>query len=518
MYNNPNFYPTPEQLLIELFNGQYDFSGRILEPSAGKGDIINFIKDKKTHRRSEVTIDAIEKDVNLSNLLMGAGHSVVWNDFLTFSTHKEYDTIVMNPPFDEGAKHILKAIELAEKQIIKNCTIYAIINAETVRNPFCNERKVLLSLLDKYNANVRFKQYAFSGTDSERKTDVEVALITLNITAKIDSKDVYDRYIDVATNASKIAEEVLERSLTVDFTNNELKERLHDIKRYVLEYEAAVKAIKKAYEARIEEIRLIDYLHKMNEKNSFSLYSIQPNDKYSLDQTYLERLDRLRSIYWNLILNTNEIKELLTLGGREKLQKKLEMSSHLEINLVNIEMLIMSLKVNEKDILVDSCVALFEKLTKYHMHEFSRNIHYYNGWKSNNAFKINPKVIYPLRDTYFLTFGDSQCSYEKLAYNVKEVVSDVIRMMKLFNPDVKEEFDCIGTNDFENDYLRFKVFKKGTMHIWFKDKEMLTQFNFVCGQHFNWLPTDEEMEQQEAQEFIKNEFGIIKDPSNLLTA
>ena len=37
---------------------------------------------------------------------------------------------------------------------------------------------------------------------------------------------------------------------------------------------------------------------------------------------------------------------------------------------------------------------LFEDLSYKHSYneEFSKNIHYYNGWKSNDAYKINKKV------------------------------------------------------------------------------------------------------------------------------
>ena len=525
---NQNFYPTPESLLEELFNlelkdskfpSMHVPSGRILEPSAGKGNIIEFInKNQDYYGRKELTIEAIEKDLNLKNLLFGAGHNVVWDDFLTYETHKEYDAIVMNPPFDEGARHVLKAIELAEKQIAKTCSIYAIINAETINNPFSIERQMLLNMLDKYKAKIEFKQDAFSGSDSERKTNVEVALITFKVAVKAQAEDIYDRYINAATKNKKTDTAVLERSLSIDYTNNEIQERLNNIERYVSEYEAAVKVIKSAYKASIEESKLLDYLTTVN-KETYKLNSLNSSSDFESEENYLNKLDSLRAAYWELILNTKEIRSLLTTGGREKLQKKLSLSSNLEINLVNIEMLIMSLKMNEKDILVDGCVSLFERITKYHMNDFSKNIHYYNGWKTNNAFKMNSKVIYPLYEMFFrVGRNDSNYSYDDITYSVKDIISDVIRMMKLFNPSVKEEFSAVGANHFENEWLRFKVFKKGTVHIWFKDQELLNKFNFICGQHFNWLPTDEEMESKEAQEFVEKEFGIIEDPSNLLTA
>lgn len=136
MFNNKEFYPTPSELLDELLTS--DFEGmrlprrlgeRVLEPSAGKGNIIEYIK-KSTNTRD---IDAIEYDITLANELTRKKHTVIHNDFLTFTPFKQYDSIVMNPPFSNGDEHLLKAIEVAESNVSKSCNVYAIINAETIK-------------------------------------------------------------------------------------------------------------------------------------------------------------------------------------------------------------------------------------------------------------------------------------------------------------------------------------------------------------------------------------------------
>lgn len=45
---------------------------------------------------------------------------VVHDDFMTFEPQKDYDVIVMNPPFCKGqdARHILKALSLARKTVV----------------------------------------------------------------------------------------------------------------------------------------------------------------------------------------------------------------------------------------------------------------------------------------------------------------------------------------------------------------------------------------------------------------
>src|SRR5699024_778953 len=122
--DNKDFYPTPKALFNRLLGDNIRWlGGKILEPSAGKGDMIRYIKERMGMREN-YNIDAIENDERLVSHLIGEGISVVWDDFLTYETFKEYDYIIMNPPFSNGVKHVLKAIELAENQIT-DCRIFA---------------------------------------------------------------------------------------------------------------------------------------------------------------------------------------------------------------------------------------------------------------------------------------------------------------------------------------------------------------------------------------------------------
>lgn len=102
---NKNFYPTPRELAMKMLEDvQWNQIGSILEPSAGKGDLIEVIEDmaransKKLYCDDiELDIDCIEFDKNLQYLLKGKGYKVVFDNFLVYNTHKRYDLIVMNP-------------------------------------------------------------------------------------------------------------------------------------------------------------------------------------------------------------------------------------------------------------------------------------------------------------------------------------------------------------------------------------------------------------------------------------
>lgn len=113
--NEKDFYPTPKELAeVMLENVDWDYVETVLEPSAGKGDLVDVINEESVkgcykgtyYPRKEKDIDCVEIDENLQHILRGKGYKVVHDDFLTFNTFKHYDLIIMNPPFSDADKHL----------------------------------------------------------------------------------------------------------------------------------------------------------------------------------------------------------------------------------------------------------------------------------------------------------------------------------------------------------------------------------------------------------------------------
>ena len=99
------FYPTPRELLDKItMDIDWRMIRSVLEPSAGKGDIVDYIKEKhkKKSYYGSLDVDCIEIDENLRKILKGKELRVVHDDFLTFNTFKHYDLIIMNPPRSDG--------------------------------------------------------------------------------------------------------------------------------------------------------------------------------------------------------------------------------------------------------------------------------------------------------------------------------------------------------------------------------------------------------------------------------
>lgn len=137
---------------------------------------MNFIRHRKLSLiKCLIDIDVVEIEPDFQKILKGKGYKLVYDDFLTFEADKHYDLIIMNPPFSNGDKHLLKALEMQEN----GGEVIAIVNAETIRNPFSNRRKELVKLLEEYNAEISYLPSEF--TSADRTTNVEVAMIKAKV-------------------------------------------------------------------------------------------------------------------------------------------------------------------------------------------------------------------------------------------------------------------------------------------------------------------------------------------------
>lgn len=104
-------YPTP----IAIIDGMLDYAALqpgdlVLEPSAGEGNIAGRILEK----HPDVRLEVVEYDDILRDILTLKGYTVVGEDFLQYQPARDYDAIIMNPPFDRGVdiEHVYHAFKM----------------------------------------------------------------------------------------------------------------------------------------------------------------------------------------------------------------------------------------------------------------------------------------------------------------------------------------------------------------------------------------------------------------------
>lgn len=488
-YNfNEEFYPTPKSLLEKIFEG-VDWSQvqTILEPSAGKGDIVEFIKSyakENAYRlpiHSNMDVDCIESDPNLQAILQKKGFRLIHDDFLTFHTWKQYDLIVMNPPFSCGDKHLLHALELQED----GGNIICILNAETIRNPYSMLRQSLMLQLQDLNADITYMQHEFES--AERKTSVEIAVVKVSIPKKErDSKIFTD-----LKKARRLAD-------SIDAEETMLAEKDYikaAVKQFELETEAGIRLIRE-YKA------MKPYMLRSFKDEGFTgkdpiLYLTM--DKYSScssEVTENEFLKVVRLKYWTIIFNDDRFISGMTTNLLKEYRSQINKLEDYDFSYFNVKTL--QADISKKLVKgVEECIVkLFDELSFQYAYsdELSKNIHYYNGWKTNKAWIINKKVILPQMNAWGLFSG----SYDPCAYELKSKLADIEKALDYLNGSVSNEDDLANalraaklderTKKIPLKYFTVTFYKKGTCHIEFTDLELLKKLNIFGSQQKGWLP------------------------------
>lgn len=472
------FYPTPEYLIRKMaIKIDFKRAKSILEPSAGKGDILQGIKPYcKIYSDCATIIDCVEIDPNLRAILKDKGYNVVSNDFLTFQTYTQYDLIIMNPPFKDGDKHLLKALEICKN----GGQVCCILNAETLKNPCTVYRQDLVRKLEEYNAKIEYITDGFAA--AERKTKVETAIIYVDIPQKVYTFDVFDKLI-----ASEDYDEVHSEFNNTKLATNDIIDNV--LRQYNDECRLGLELLN-------QFDRLSEIIPKGTGRN-IPLLSLGVNTseteaigKVSKQNLYLREL---RYKYWTILFQTNELSRLFTDAVRAKLRQDMQRFRQYDFTLSNIKALQIELSANLSNNIEQAILKQFEELTYKHSMSCSKNVHYFNGWKTNDAYMINKKVIIPCYGLYDSRWNG--CWYEYKMYDALDELEKVFTYLdggKTEGETITEvRSRCYSHYDGEPldfKYFRVEPKKKGTLHVWFKDLELLKKFNIFGANKKGWLP------------------------------
>lgn len=458
--NNQQYYPTPIELGKRLANLIKRPQPPILEPSAGTGDLIQAFQSVHKFRYPNEEFHCVELNPERGATLKGNEFVVVWDDFLTFNPLMPYRTIIMNPPFHDGAKHLQKALHI----LADGGEIACILNAETIRNPYTNERKALIEQLEAANYQAEFVQGAFADTD------VEVALI----------------HVKKAQGAVHCAtfENFKKSVITEREAQPQMLIRHGEIDALIDCYCAEVKAALQLYDEVINYNRVC--IHEpYNEIFSIKLHS--------QGEGHSGIVKAINYNYWCRLLHSEELDRLLTSDAVRDYSSKLRQMQEYEFNERNILQLKADLTAN----LFGSIDAAIMKVWHNFTHRFSTdntaNIHYYNGWRTNKAFKCNKKVIIPL---YAFDYIGERIDL----YNVQNELADIEKAMCYLDCGRTESSEMAQllmearergvTRGIDTKFFIVDVYKKGTCHLTFKDMDLLKKFNLYCGRKLHWLPDD----------------------------
>jgi hypothetical protein len=480
------FYPTPKKLIDKMVSKIQGHPTAILEPSAGKGDIIEGMVGQyyESHfdRFRLPMFSAIEIDEDLQAILRDKGIKVIDSDFLSYSGPDKFDLIIANPPFETGDLHLLKAID-----IMYRGEIIFLVNSETIKNPYTNMRKALTLKLKELQADIEYIPGAFK--NAERPTGVEVALVYIRI-----ERSVEDDLFKGADNKVEAQAPEIDRNYEVS-----TKQTISEL---VAEYKQIIRLGTETILGYYRNYRKVGKYIGLNDKPDH--YHGAGTDMTSLMQSTLNSLlVSVRTDFWRRTLDIPEVRKRMTSKKANEFEEQLKKRCDLDFTESNIRQFIINLIGSYEKTLTEAVVDIFDKFTVRHCYSgglYDDNIHYFNGWKTNKAFKVNKKVIIPVYGGYGDgPFTDSFSKKWKLYYGISAELHDIDIVMNYFDgmddyysigAAIENAFQCGQSNKIHSTYFTITCYKKGTIHLTFNSEDILRRFNVAACMGKVWLPHD----------------------------
>lgn len=440
------FYPTPKHVLDMM---QIDCNNKVvLEPSAGKGDIVDYLYQ---HRAKEVFAFEINKDLQK---IVSYKCSLLGSDFLNCTPEQvsHVDMIVMNPPFSNADKHIEHAFEVAPE----GCEIIALCNYESIERSFRHRK---LSVLIRDYGDIESLGSCFD--TAERKTGVNVGLIKLfkpiiNDNSQFDGFFMDEEYDDGGQEGVMAYNEV--HALVNRYVGAvKAFDELERIKNEVVQYTSPV--------------GLSDISFNMGYNNE-----IKTKEQFSKD---------LQKRSWAYIFRKMNMGKYVTSGVMRDINAFVEKQQKYPFTMKNIYRMF--------EIIIGTRQQTFDRALEEAIDNFTKHTHEnrfgVEGWKTNKGYMLNEKfiiewmvepkynserldLIYRSNESRITDLVKVMCNILGMNYNERTSLRDFFRM---HNGLERNRWYSWG-------FFEIKVFKKGTMHLKFQNKDDWYRLNRAYGE------------------------------------
>lgn len=441
------FYPTPLHVLQQM---NIDCRGKIvLEPQAGKGDVVDFCY---TNGAKEVLACEINKDLRL---ILDKKCQVIGDDFFNITAEQisHVDIIVMNPPFSNADKHIIHAFKIAPE----GCEIISLCNYETISKDY--RYTELSGYLKNYGL---FENLGDCFTVAEKKTGVEVGLVTLYKPVLSKGADYNGFFMDEEER------EVYGESGIVGY---------NEITALVQGYVGAMKSFDELMEVR-ERLT-----------NNTSMIGLK---EFSINLSYKDRITSkaefskyVQKVSWSHIFNKMNMRKYVTTKVMNDINKFVETQTNIPFTERNIYRMFEIIVGTRQETFNRALEDAVDTLTKY----TSENRWGVEGWKTNSGYMLNQKFII---DYMCEPKWGSQDKLQLKISNNTQVVDDLIKVLcnitgKNYDSITRlreffSRFDGLDRSKWYSvGFFEIKCFKKGTIHFKFQDKQDWYRLNKAYG-------------------------------------
>lgn len=439
---NKEFYPTPSNVIAMMLEC-FSFAGKTaFEPSAGKGDLVKAIQTAG----GDVIACEIDDDLRA---IVQRYCNVIGTDCLKVQpdeiSHVHF--IVMNPPFSNADKHILRMWEIAPE----GCQIIAICNTETIDNKYSSTRKQLGTLIKDYGYS---KDLDNCFTEAERKTGVSVTLVAIKKPSNDYNKEFQGFFMD---------EDPPEHQENAILIHNPVREMVQRYCAGIKQYDEMLGAHDK-----LKSIigRFMPYGFYEDERHN-SRVSMPSKEEFRR---------QLQAGAWKHVIGIFKMEKYATRGLMEDINKFFAEQSKIPFTMRNIYHMVDIIIQTHGQRMDKTLEEAFDKIT-YH---YDENRYFVEGWKTNSHYLVGKKFILPwITEVSFR----GEMSW-RVSGNI-DVVEDLCKALCNLTgqeySNIPRLQDVIRGAEWGQwlDWGFFEVrgYKKGSAHFKFKEEQVWEAFN-----------------------------------------
>lgn len=455
------FYPTPRHVLDIM--GIDCYGKTVLEPSAGKGDIVEYCKEW-----GALEVLAVEKNDDLRRIVSGKAN-VIGSDFFDIKAENiaHIDCIIGNPPFSNADKHILHAWSIAPE----GCEITMLCNWQTIANTYGYGRNELKQLIEMYGEAINLGNCF---TDAERKTGIEIGMVKL-FKPKLSGTDDFDDFY-------LLGDEDRQDDAIISF---------NEIKAVVNTYTAAVRCFEKveAVSSELHSYTNVEFIGRKKDDGSYEKHklsfgegiafkgSFRDNDGYT---TKAEFARAFQMKCWQFIFDRVGVERYVTKGVLTDINKFINNRKNYPFTVRNISKMLDIIIGTRADIMNRAIVEAVDNFTRY-THE---NRYGVEGWKTNSGYLLNRKFIVGYISELNYTKG---LGIRYFGRNFEQIL-DLTKALCFVTGKPFDEIPHITNAStpkntfipnqwYDWGFFTFKVYKKGTGHFKFKDENDWAMLN-----------------------------------------